>query len=109
MRKIFPVLAAILLAGCASQPFVEIANRSHGSWLDDVGKRPNPPLEMSNEEAVVLSAETLRLRGQADSIRTRLAAEADRRQRFRYYEQLRRIGDDLRPLEAQLRNAGRRA
>jgi hypothetical protein len=109
MRKFFPVLATIFLAGCASHAFDGIANRSHGSWLDHVGKRPNPPLEMSNDEAAVLSAETLRLRGQADTIRVRLAAEADRRQRFRYYEQLRRIGDDLRPLEAQLRDAGRLA
>jgi hypothetical protein len=97
--KLTATVAVVLLSGCMS----------YGSVLDDIGKRPNPPVDMSNEQAAELSAETLRLRGQADAIRVRLASEADRRQRFRYYEQLRRIGDDLRPLEAQLRDAGRLA
>ncbi|ROZ77498.1 hypothetical protein [Ramlibacter sp. WS9] len=64
---------------------------------------------MSTEQAAALTAEALRLRERADAVRVRLASEADRRQRFRYYEQLRLIGDDLRPLEAQLRDAGRLA
>lgn len=97
--KLVASVAVVLLSGCMS----------YGSWLDDIGKRPNPPVDMSNEQAAELSAEALRLRSQADAIRVRLASEADRRQRFRYYEELRRIGDDLRPLEAQLRYAGRLA
>jgi hypothetical protein len=97
--KLVAGVAVVLLSGCMS----------YGSWLDDIGKRPNPPVEMSNEQAAALTVEASRLRGEAETIRVRLAAEADRRQRFRYYEQLRRIGDDLRPLETQLRYAGRLA
>ena len=97
--KLVATVAVVLLSGCMS----------YGSWLDDIGKRPNPPVEMSNEEAAALSVEATRLRERAQAVRVRLAAEADRRQRFRYYEELRRIGDDLRPVEAQLRNAGRLA
>jgi hypothetical protein len=95
--KLVASVAVLLLSGCMS----------YGSWLDDVGKRPNPPVAMSDEQAAALSASAAQLRGQAEAIRKRLAAEGDRRQRFRHYEALRRIGDDLHPLEAQLRDAGR--
>ena len=97
--KLIASVAAVLLSGCMS----------FNPSLDDIGKRPNPPVEMSNEQAATLSAEALRLRAEASAIRVRLASEPDRRQRFRYYEQLRRIGDVLHPLEAELRDAGRLA
>jgi hypothetical protein len=97
--KLVASVAVVLLSGCMS----------YGSWLDDIGTRPHPPVAMSDEQAAALSTETARLRGQAEAVRVRLASEADRRQRFRYYEELRRIGDDLHPLEAQLRDAGRPA
>ncbi|MDB5872539.1 MAG: hypothetical protein JWQ07_1981, partial [Ramlibacter sp.] len=40
------------------------------------------------------------------ALRAKLAAETDRRQRFRYYDELRDIGNALVPLERELRDAG---
>ncbi len=95
--KLVASVAVLMLSGCMS----------YGSWLDQIGKLPNPPRPMSNEQAARLGGEAAGLRGRAEAVRVRLAGEADRRQRVRYYEELRRIGDQLRPLEAQLRDAGR--
>ena len=95
--KLVASVAVLMLSGCMS----------YGSWLDQVGKPPNPPHSMSNEQAARLGGEAAGLRVRAEAVRVRLAAEADRRERVRYYEELRRIGDQLRPLEAQLREAGR--
>ncbi len=95
--KLSASLAALLLSGCAS----------HGSWLDDIGKPPIPRVAISDEQAVQLAQEAAQLRGQAEALRVRLARESDRRQRFRYYEELRGIGDRLTPVERQLLDAGR--
>jgi hypothetical protein len=97
--KLLAPLAVLMLSGCMS----------YGSWLQEVGKLPDPPHAMSNEQAAALGAEITRLRGQAEAMRVRLASEADRVQRFRYYDELRSIGGQLQPLETQLRNAGRTA
>ena len=97
--KLLAPLAVLMLSGCMS----------YGSWLQDVGKLPDPPHAMTNEQAAELTAEVARLRGQAEAMRVRMAGEADRVQRFRYYDELQYIGGLLQPLEAQLRNAGRTA
>ncbi|MBG9389740.1 hypothetical protein [Caenimonas aquaedulcis] len=62
---------------------------------------------MSDEQAAVLIGEARELRHRGHSIRLALAAEKDRRQRFRYYEALRDIGDSLVPIERRLLDAGR--
>jgi len=95
--KLIASVAAALLAGCAS----------YGSWLDEVGKPPRPPVAIGDEQALQLTQEAAQLRSQAEAVRARLAAESDRIQRIRFYEQLRDIGDRLSPVERQLRDAGR--
>jgi hypothetical protein len=95
--KLFLALAPALLAGCAI----------HGSWLDEIGKAPRPPVAMEDAQARHLEEEAAHLRGRAEAIRLLLARETDRRQRFRHYEALRRLGDDLAPVERALLDAGR--
>ncbi len=109
MKRLSLVLVSVLvsvLSGCMS----------YGSWLDQVGKPPNPLNVMSTEHAVLLGAQAAQLRGQAESLRVRLASEGDRRQRLGHvmehqggdgHVELRRIGDRLHPIEAQLRSAGK--
>src|SRR5437868_2481743 len=99
MRRAFPLLAAVLVAGCAAM--------SNGSWLDHVGQRPNPPVAMSDEQAQALTQEVARLQAQAQALRVQLAAEPDRLRRLDILSELRRLGDRSRPLEDGLRNAGR--
>jgi hypothetical protein len=100
MKKILLVLScALALAGCAS--------RQYGSWLDDIGKLPNPRVAMSDEEARDLKAEAIELRAEANAIRIKLAAEKDRVQRYRYYSEIRKIDDSLAPIERRLTDAGR--
>ncbi len=89
----------VLLAGCAIG----------GSWLDEIGKPHRPPVTISDERASELTVETAQLRARANELRALLALEPERRQRFRYYEDLRHIGDRLRPLQNELRDAGRPA
>jgi hypothetical protein len=95
--KFFLCLPAILLAGCAVS----------GSWLDKVGARPNPPVAMSDEQASALRGDARDLRAREEAIRVALATEKDRKQRLRQYEELRRIGDQVIPIERQLLDAGR--
>ena len=95
--KLFVVLAPALLAGCAL----------HGSWLDEIGKPMRPPVAMEDAQARELEEQAAHLRGRAEAIRLQLARETDRRQRFRHYEALRRLGDDLVPVERALLDAGR--
>ena len=93
----FVIFVPVLLAGCAVS----------GSWLDNIGRPVRPPVAMSDKQAADIAGEAAQLRGQADSLRARLSSESDRRQRFRYYEELRILGDRLVPLERQLLDAGR--
>ena len=95
--KILLCLPALLLAGCAVS----------GSWLDKVGVRPHPPVAMTGDEAASLRVEARELRAREESVRVALSAEPDRRQRIRYYEELRRLGEDLVPIERRLLDAGR--
>jgi hypothetical protein len=95
--KLFLALAPLLLAGCAS----------YGSWLDEIGKPPRPPVAMDEAQAQQLSQEAAQLRSRAEAMRAQLARETDRRERFRHYEALRRLGDDLVPLERALLDAGK--
>jgi hypothetical protein len=97
--KPFLALVPVLLAGCAI----------HGSWLDEIGKPPRPPVAMEDAQAHRLAQEAAQLRARAEAIRLQLARETDRRQRFRHYEALRRLDDDLVPLERALLDAGRPA
>jgi hypothetical protein len=99
MRRLFLALAPVLLAGCAI----------HGSWLDEIGKPPRPPVAMDDAQARQLAQEASELRARAEAIRLQLARETDRRQRFRHYEALRKLDDDLVPLERALIDAGRPA
>lgn len=99
MKFALAVSVPILLAGCAIS----------GSWLDEIGKPARPPVVISDERATQLTVETAQLRARADEVRALLALEPERRQRFRYYEALRHIGDRLRPLQNELRDAGRPA
>jgi hypothetical protein len=93
-------IPVLLLAGCTSYV-------SHGSWLDTVGRLPQPPAAMSDEEARAAAAQAAQLRSQAVAIRARLARETDRRERIRDYRALDDIGWSLQPLERRLEEAGR--
>ncbi|MES2634557.1 MAG: hypothetical protein V4669_16425 [Pseudomonadota bacterium] len=100
MKKLLLLLSFVaLLPACAT--------REYGSWLDQIGRRPNPPVDMSQDEAVALRDQAIRLRAEANAIRVQLASETDRVQRFRYYSELRKIDDDLVPIERQLLDARR--
>ncbi len=117
--RITPFIATILLAGCASQgaidrfdavleqPWFDGSERSYGSWLDQIGRRPQPATPMSDAQAAALSGQAASLQAQAQALRVELARETDRTVRVKHYRALRRIGDELRPLERQLQNAGR--
>jgi hypothetical protein len=100
--KLAALLVLAVLAGCSS-----VTTFEHGSWLDEVGKPPQPPSVMSDEQAGYMLQEAAQLRSRSEALRARLALEADRRQRFRYYEALRDLGDRLVPVERALRDAGR--
>jgi hypothetical protein len=95
--KLIALLPTVMLVGCMS----------YGSWLDQVGSRPNPPLVMSDSQAEALTQEADRIRGEAESVRARLAGEADRVKRVEHYRELQRIGERLAPLERSLQDAGR--
>jgi hypothetical protein len=95
--KVIAGFAVMLLAGCAS----------HGSWLDAVGKPPQPPAVMSDETAAATAGQAAQLRVRAELVRARLARETDRRERIRDYRELEDIGGNLRPLERSLEEAGR--
>ena len=94
------LLPVFLLAGCAA---------NYGSWLDDVGKQPKPPVAMSADEVRALTMEAATLRAQADAIRARMSLEKDRVQRFRLYTELRKIDDTLNPIERRLWEADKPA
>jgi hypothetical protein len=98
--KLVALIPVMLLAGCTSYI-------SHGSWLESVGKLPQPPVAMTDEEARATAAQVAALRSQADAVRSRLAHEADRRERIRDYRELDDIGWSLQPLERRLEQAGR--
>jgi len=98
--KLVAWIPAVLLAGCAT-------HLPHGSWLDSVGKPPQPPVAMGDGEARAIAAQASQLRSQADAVRARLAGETDRRERMRDYRALDDIGWSLRPLERRLEDAGR--
>jgi hypothetical protein len=98
--KLVAWIPLVLLAGCTSYV-------SHGSWLEAVGKLPQPPAAMSDEEARATAAQAAQLRSQADAVRARLARETDRRERIRDYRTLDDIGWGLQPLERRLEEAGR--
>jgi hypothetical protein len=102
MTKLIAFLAVAVLAGCST-----VTTLDHGSWLDEVGMPPQPPLVMSDEQAGYMMQEAAQLRARSEALRARLAHETDRRQRFRHYEALRDLGDELAPVERALRDAGR--
>jgi hypothetical protein len=101
MKFIALPLAAVLLAGCT--PFSRL---SYGSWLERVG-RPEPArYAYTPEEAQAQRARAAELHARADALRVQLAAEKDRVQRIRYMGQLESIGDEIRPIEKNLRAGG---
>jgi len=95
--KLTVMLAALAVTGCAS----------YDSRLDVIGKRPNPPFAVSDEQVAALQAEIARLRAGSEPLRMELAAEPDRLKRIALYRNLRRNGDRIRPLEGSLAQAGR--
>lgn len=103
--KLAMLLVVAALCGCSTN--ARVGSWEYGSWLDRVGAPARPPLSMSDEQANALSQEAALLRGRADAIRVLLAREADRRQRFAHYQELRDLGDRLAPIERTLRDAGR--
>jgi hypothetical protein len=100
--KLFAWMPVMLLAGCTSYV-------SHGSWLESVGKPPQPPLAMSDNDARAIAAQAAQVRGQADALRGRLAHETDRRERVRDYRELNDLGWSQRALERRLEESGRSA
>jgi hypothetical protein len=102
--KLALILAVAALCGCSTSKF---GSWEYGSWLDQVGAPARPPVAMSEEPARALSREAAQLRDRSEAVRVLLAHEADRRQRFRHYEELRDLGDRLAPIERSLRDAGR--
>lgn len=106
MKKTLLSLSCVfVLAGCGSVP--SVTSIEYGSWLDRIGKLPNPPVAMSEEDAQALKAQAMALRSEADAIRVLLASEKDRVRRFRHYSDIRKIDDQLAPIERQLAAAGR--
>ena len=95
-------LAGILaLSGCANYH-----ERTYGNWLEHVGEPVRPAVPMSAQDAAGVSAEVVRLRTQAESLRMKIAAEPSRVRRIAYYQELADIGSRIVPLEQSLRNSG---
>ena len=101
MKSIPLVLAALALAGCSS-----IQHMSYGSWLEHVGERHAARYPFTLEEAQGLRAKSEQLQASAAGVRVQLAGEKDRVKRIAYLQQLEDIGDDLRPIQKQLRAGG---
>ena len=97
--KLLALIPVIALAGCASQDY--------GSWLDQVGRLPNPRIQMGEQEASSLTAQALRLRAEAEVLRLQLIAEPDRVKRMDRYVELTMVNDQLTPIERRLTQAGR--
>jgi hypothetical protein len=102
--KLALILAVAALCGCSTSRY---GSWEYGSWLDRVGATARPPVAMGEEQARALSQEASQLRNRAEAVRVLLAHEADRRERFRHYEELRDLGERLAPIERSLRDAGR--
>ena len=97
--KLLALIPVIALAGCASQEY--------GSWLDQVGRLPQPRVQMGEQEARDLTAEAIRLRAEAEVLRLELLAETDRVKRMDRYVELAAVNDRLTPIERRLTDAGR--
>ena len=97
--KLLALVSVIALSGCAS--------REYGSWLEEVGKLPNPRVQMADQEAAVLTADALRLRADAEALRLQIQAEPDRVQRMKRLVELKTVNDQLAPIEQRLTDAGR--
>ena len=97
--KLFALIPVIALAGCASQDY--------GSWLDQVGRLPNPRVQMGEQEASDLTADAIRLRVEAEVLRLQLIAETNRVKRMDRYIELTMVNDQLAPIERRLIDAGR--
>ena len=104
MKTLATLFAALALAGCTTAQSWD--QFSYGSWLDHVGERKaaRHPFAPGQEQAVREQADALRAR--ADTVRDSMAREKDRVRRIAYLRELRDIGDQLRPLETQLREGG---
>jgi hypothetical protein len=96
------LIAALVLSGCARW-----SDRFHGSWLDEVGKPARPVQAMPEVDAAALTAEAIKLRGDAEAIRAKLAGEKDRVRRFAYMRELQAMDDRLHSIERVLQEAGR--
>src|SRR3954468_18827996 len=101
MKSISIAFAVLALAGCSS-----VQNMSYGSWLEHVGERHAARYPFTPEEAQVLQGKQSQLQASAAGVRVQLAAEKDRTKRIAYLHQLEDIGDDLRPIQRQLRQGG---
>src|SRR4051812_41707064 len=97
--KLLALVGVIALSGCAS--------REYGSWLEDVGKLPNPRVQMAEQEAAALTADAVRLRADAETLRLRIQAEPDRVERMKRLVELKSVNDELVPIEQRLTDAGR--
>ena len=97
--KLLALIPVIALAGCAS--------RDYGSWLDQVGRLPEPRVQMGEQEARDLTAEAIHLRAEAEVLRLQLIAEPDRVKRMDRYVELTKVNDQLTPIERRLTDAGR--
>ena len=81
-------------------------NRSHGSWLEQVGKPSQAGISLSDQQIVDLKMQATRLRDQAELMRVQMASEKDRIRRINQLRDLESVGDQLRPIERALRDRG---
>ena len=93
MRIAACVLLLIPLAGCSVVPTA--------AWTFDP-TRPPPKTALTAQELAALTDRVAQLQLQRNEIRSRIASQADVRQRQELYAQLHGIGMELSPLERRL-------
>lgn len=100
MKTVSVLLCAMLaLAGCATK----LEERSHGSWLDQMGKPKPDAGQLTAAERVQMGQELSALQQEAEATRAKLAAETSRLKRIEYLRELRDLGDEARPIQQALR------
>ncbi len=98
MKPIFPVAAALMLAGCSTVSTL----RDAWHWDPTASQHRIEVASASPAQLAVLNERVAQLQIARTDIRTRISTEPDIRTRQRLYADLHRVGQQLSPLEREL-------
>ncbi|MCY7319537.1 MAG: hypothetical protein LH617_12575 [Ramlibacter sp.] len=98
MKLIFPIAAALMLAGCSTVSTV----RDAWDWDPTASQQRIRVVSSSPAQLAALNDRVAQLQIQRNDLRTRISAEPDILTRQRLYADLHRVGQQLSPLEREL-------